>query len=62
MAASVPSEYTYDIIKSLEQSGIEAREIAAALIDKSMKEYTASLPEFDVPKPLKRSKNRPSNL
>ncbi len=59
MAASVPSEYTYDIIKSLEQSGIEAREIAAALIDKSMKEYIASLPEFDVPKPLKRSKNRP---
>lgn len=59
MAASVPSAYTYDIIKSLEQSGIEAREIAAALIDKSMKEYIASLPEFDVPKPLKRSKNRP---
>lgn len=52
----VPSDDAYDIIDKISAAGIEPREFAARLISKRIKSEIASLPEFDTPRPLKRSR------
>lgn len=54
------SESAYELVESLENSGISPKQIAAALINKQLKEVMDSLPEFDIPKPIRRGKNKPA--
>jgi len=53
------SEAAYDLIENLENNGISPKKIAAALINRQLDEVISSLPEFDIPKPIRRNKNRP---
>lgn len=50
------SHYAYDILDRLESSGLSAKEIAVRLISEKIDSEIASLPEFDVPRPLKKSR------
>lgn len=50
------STETYDIIEALSSKGIDSSEIAARLINEKLRNEIASLPEFDIPRPLKKSK------
>ena len=59
LTAGEISESAYELIDNLENSGIPPKKIAAALINNQLKEVLASLPEFDIPKNIRRSKNRP---
>lgn len=54
------SESAYELVENLENSGISPKQIAAALINKQLKEVMDSLPEFDIPKPIRRGKNKPA--
>ncbi|MBR4022970.1 MAG: DEAD/DEAH box helicase [Ruminococcus sp.] len=54
------SESAYELVENLENSGISPKQIAAALINKQLKELMDSLPEFDIPKPIRRGKNKPA--
>ncbi len=54
------SESAYELVENLENSGISPKQIAAALINKQHKEVMDSLPEFDIPKPIRRGKNKPA--
>lgn len=54
------SESAYELVENLENSGISSKQIAAALINKQLKEVMDSLPEFDIPKPIRRGKNKPA--
>lgn len=54
------SESAYELVENLENSGISTKQIAAALINKQLKEVMDSLPEFDIPKPIRRGKNKPA--
>lgn len=54
------SESAYELVEDLENSGISPKQIAAALINKQLKEVMDSLPEFDIPKPIRRGKNKPA--
>lgn len=50
----------YDIIDRLESKGINARELAARLINEKIQTEISALPEFDVPRPLKKSRRSDS--
>lgn len=52
------SDEAYEITKRLSKIGISAEQLLASLIDEKFKAEIASLPEFDVPAPLKRSKRK----
>jgi ATP-dependent RNA helicase DeaD len=54
------SESAYELVENIENSGISPKQIAAALINKQLKEVMDSLPEFDIPKPIRRGKNKPA--
>lgn len=51
-----PDSKAYDIISRLIQEGISAEEIAVRLIGKKIDEEISALPEFDIPKPLKKGR------
>lgn len=53
---SAPDENAYEIIERLEELGIDSREIAARLIAERLNKEIGALPEFDMPKPLKKGK------
>ncbi len=53
---SAASHYAYDILDRLESSGLSAREIAVRLISEKIDSEISSLPEFDIPRPLKKSR------
>lgn len=50
------SHYAFEILERLMDSGISAKEIAARLISEKIDSEIASLPEFDIPRPLKKSR------
>ncbi len=50
------SHYAFEILERLMDSGISAREIAARLISEKIDSDIAALPEFDIPRPLKKSR------
>ena len=49
-----PDAGAYDILDALAAKGIDGREAAARLISSRLKAELAGLPEFDMPKPLKK--------
>ena len=49
-------ENTYDILDKLNALGIDYRETAVRLINARLQKEIAGLPEFDMPKPLKKGK------
>ena len=49
-----PDRFAYDVLDRLAAQGIDFREAAARLIGARLKTELAVLPEFDVPKPLKK--------
>lgn len=49
-----PDSGAYDILDALAAKGIDGREAAARLISSRLKAELAGLPEFDMPKPLKK--------
>jgi ATP-dependent RNA helicase DeaD len=51
-----PSHDAYDIIERIEALGIDARELAARLVNEKIQSEIAALPEFDIPRPLKKTK------
>lgn len=51
-----PRHEAYEIIDRLAALGIDCREAAAKLITEKINLETASLPEFDIPRPLKKGK------
>ncbi|MBQ8296651.1 MAG: DEAD/DEAH box helicase [Ruminococcus sp.] len=51
-----PSYDAYDIIERLEGQGINVKELAARLISERIQSEIAALPEFDIPRPLKKSR------
>lgn len=53
---SAASHYAYDILDRLESAGLSAREIAVRLISEKIDSEISSLPEFDIPRPLKKSR------
>ncbi len=53
--------YVEDILDRLEAQGIDSREIASRLIGSRMAKEIESLPEFDMPKPLKKGNRRGSD-
>lgn len=55
-----PINDTYEIIDKITANGIDARELAARLINEKIKAEISSLPEFDVPRPLAKSRRRDS--
>ena len=52
-----PAHSAYEVLEALASKGIDYREAAARLIDKQLKEQIAALPEFDIPKPLKKGRH-----
>lgn len=58
---TVVSHEAYDIIERLEAQGIDAKHLAAIMINTRIQNEIASLPEFDIPRPLKKS-NRGKNV
>lgn len=55
------SHDAYDILDSLAAEGIDYREAAARLVSEKLKKEIEALPEFDMPKPLKKGKRSGSN-
>lgn len=53
--------YVEDILDRLSAQGIDSREIAARLIGNRMAKEIESLPEFDMPKPLKKGNRKGAN-
>jgi len=53
-AESMPSERSYALLDRLVEVGLSEREVAASLIDEKINALIASLPEFDIPRPLRR--------
>lgn len=53
---SAPSSDAYDIIEKLCDSGLSLRDIAARLAGEKIDAEIAALPEFDMPRPLKKSR------
>jgi len=53
---SSPENSAYQIIEKLEEMGIDTREISARLIWEKLSGEIAGLPEFDMPRPLKKGK------
>lgn len=51
-----PSDDSYDILLRLNALGIDCKELAARLIHEKLQADIAALPEFDVPRPLKKSR------
>ena len=51
-----PDHSAYEILDRLAEQGIDCREACARLIGKQLKAELAGLPEFDMPKPLKKGK------
>lgn len=51
-----PRHESYEIIDRLAALGIDCREAAARLITEKINAEAASLPEFDIPRPLKKGK------
>ena len=49
-----PDNGAYDILDALAAKGIDGREAAARLISARLKDELSGLPEFDMPKPLKK--------
>ena len=49
-----PDHSAYEIIDRLASNGIDSREIAARLISSKLSAELAGLPEFDMPRPLKK--------
>lgn len=49
-----PGEGAYEILEMLSAKGIDYREAAARLIDSRLRAELSQLPEFDMPKPLKK--------
>ena len=49
-----PDSGAFDILDALAAKGIDGREAAARLISSRLKTELAGLPEFDIPKPLKK--------
>lgn len=52
--APKPAENAYDILDRLASQGIDYREAAARIINERLQKEIESLPEFDIPKPLKK--------
>lgn len=52
--APKPAENAYDILDRLASQGIDYREAAARIINEKLQKEIESLPEFDIPKPLKK--------
>lgn len=52
--APKPAENAYDILDRLASQGIDYREAAARIINERLQKKIESLPEFDIPKPLKK--------
>lgn len=50
------SHYAYEIIENLLDSDCSLKEIAAKLISEKIDSELAALPEFDIPRPLKKSR------
>lgn len=53
-----PSHEAYDIVERLEAQGIDAKVLAARLVSEKIQDEIADLPEFDIPRPLKKSRRR----
>ena len=53
-AGERPGEGAYEILEMLAAKGIDYREAAARLIDSRLSAELSQLPEFDMPKPLKK--------
>ncbi len=51
-----PRHEAFDILDRLASQGLDSREIAARLLTKRINDEVASLPEFDIPRPLKKGK------
>lgn len=52
--APKPAENAYDILDRLASQGVDYREAAARIINEKLQKEIESLPEFDIPKPLKK--------
>lgn len=52
--APKPAENAYDILDRLAAQGVDYREAAARIIGEKLQKEIESLPEFDMPKPLKK--------
>lgn len=52
--APKPAEKAYDILDRLASQGVDYREAAARIINEKLQKEIESLPEFDIPKPLKK--------
>lgn len=63
LAALNMENYTdsYEIIERMEGLGISPKELAALLIDEKIKAVKESLPEFDIPRPLRKSRRADKN-
>lgn len=51
-----PSSAAYDILDELEKQGVSPREAAARLISKKITAEINSLPEFDIPRPIRKGR------
>ena len=54
VSAEPPVKEAYSVLEMLEEQGIDCRETALRLISQKLKSEIDALPEFDVPKPIKR--------
>jgi ATP-dependent RNA helicase DeaD len=58
---SQPSDEAFEIIGRVEEYGISPKLLAAMLINNRIQEEISSLPEFDIPRPLKKSRRNNKN-
>ncbi|MCI1269542.1 MAG: DEAD/DEAH box helicase [Ruminococcus sp.] len=59
LAGNEISQKAFDTVDKLAENGTDFRNIAAALISEKINDAVSTLPEFDMPKPLKRSQSKP---